>query len=126
MLQTGSFTVSSGVLRAAKAEIGGRVGRLERGQQRDAHQDRVVLAILRRQGASAAELQQVCFTGAWVSAIASSRSPVQLSPGDIDEALATVLSPLSPDEADTVQSTSFERTDALRTGLLDGLPACLR
>ena len=29
---------------------------------------------------AAAELQQVCFTGAWVSAIASSRAPVQLSP----------------------------------------------
>ena len=74
---------------------------------------------------AAAELQQVCFTGAWVSAIASSRSPVQLSPGDVDEALLTVLNPLSMDEADAVQSTSFERTDALRTGLLDGLPACL-
>ncbi|MCW2764585.1 MAG: putative protein of unknown function zinc metallopeptidase [Nocardioides sp.] len=75
---------------------------------------------------AAAELQQVCFTGAWVSAIASSRSPVQLSPGDVDEVLLTVLSPLSRDEAHAVQSTSFERTDALRTGLLDGLPACLR
>jgi Putative neutral zinc metallopeptidase len=74
---------------------------------------------------AAAELQQVCLTGAWVSAIASSRSPVQLSPGDVDEALLTVLSPLSTDEADAVQSTSFERTAALRTGLLDGLPACL-
>ena len=30
-------------------------------------------------------------------------------------------SPLSTDGADAVQSTSFERTDALRTGLLDGL-----
>ena len=75
---------------------------------------------------AAAELQQVCFTGAWISAIGTSRSRVQLSPGDIDEALLTVLSPLSTDEEDAVQSTSFERTDALRTGLLDGLPACLR
>jgi predicted metalloprotease len=74
---------------------------------------------------AAAELQQVCFTGAWVSAIESSTSRVQLSPGDIDEVLFTVLSPLSTDEADAVQSTSFERTDALRTGLLDGLRACL-
>ena len=73
-----------------------------------------------------AELQQVCFTGAWVSALASSRSPVQLSPGDIDEALLTVLSPLSTEEADAVESTSFERADALRIGLLDGLGACLR
>jgi predicted metalloprotease len=75
---------------------------------------------------AAAELQQVCFTGAWLSAIASSRSPFQLSPGDIDEALLTVLSPLSRDEAEAVQTASFERTDALRSGLLDGLPTCLR
>ena len=75
---------------------------------------------------AAAELQQVCFTGAWVSAIESSRSAVQLSPGDIDEVLFTVLSPHSTDEADAVQSTSFERADALRSGLLDGLSTCLR
>ena len=75
---------------------------------------------------AAAQLQQVCFTGAWLSAIASSRSPFQLSPGDIDEALLTVLSPLSRDEVEAVQSASFERTDALRSGLLDGLPTCLR
>ena len=74
---------------------------------------------------AASEVQQVCFTGAWVSAIASSRSPVRLSPGDVDEALFTVLSPLSTDEADAVLSTSFERADAFRAGLLDGLPACL-
>jgi predicted metalloprotease len=73
-----------------------------------------------------AELQRVCFTGAWISAIASDGSPVRLSPGDVDEALFTVLSPLSKDEADAVQNTSFERADAFRTGLLDGLPACLR
>jgi predicted metalloprotease len=73
-----------------------------------------------------AELQQVCFTGAWVSSIASSRSPVQLSPGDIDEALFAVLSPLSTNEARAVQSTSFERADAFRAGLLNGLPDCLR
>jgi len=74
---------------------------------------------------AASEVQQVCFTGAWVSAIAASRSPVRLSPGDVDEALFTVLSPLSMDEADAVQNTSFERADAFRAGLLDGLPACL-
>ncbi|GAA1152518.1 neutral zinc metallopeptidase [Nocardioides aquiterrae] len=73
-----------------------------------------------------AELQQVCFTGAWVAAIASSRSPVQLSPGDIDEVLLTVLTPLSTQEEHAVQSTSFERADALRTGVLDGLGACLK
>jgi hypothetical protein len=40
--------------------------------------------------------------------------------------LFAVLTPLSTDETKAVQSTSFERTDALRTGLLDGLAACLK
>jgi hypothetical protein len=71
------------------------------------------------------EVQQVCFTGAWVSAIASGRSPFHLSPGDVDEALFMVLSPLSTDEEHAVQSTSFERVDAFRAGVLSGLPACL-
>jgi predicted metalloprotease len=75
----------------------------------------------------AADLQQVCFTGAWVSSIVSdARSPVDLSPGDVDEVLLTTLTPLSPDQADEVESTAFERTDALRLGLLEGLASCTR
>jgi predicted metalloprotease len=72
-----------------------------------------------------AELQQVCFTGAWVSATASDpTSPNRLSPGDVDEALIAVLTPLARGEVDEVESTSFERADALRTGILRGLAAC--
>jgi hypothetical protein len=75
---------------------------------------------------AAAEPKEVCFTGVvWVSAIASCSSRVQLSPGEY-EALLTVLSPLPRTRRYAVQSTSFGRTDALRTGPLDGLPACLR
>jgi predicted metalloprotease len=73
-----------------------------------------------------AELQRVCFTGAWIAEIASGTSPVRLSPGDVDEVLVSVLSPLSPSEAPRVESTSFERTDALRAGLLEGLGACVK
>jgi predicted metalloprotease len=72
-----------------------------------------------------AELQQVCFTGAWVLSIASSSSPVHLSPGDIDEVLFTVLAPTSPNPTRDVKGTSFERTAALRRGLLSGLSACM-
>jgi predicted metalloprotease len=72
-----------------------------------------------------AELQQVCLTGAWVAALAAQPdSQVSLSPGDIDEGLITVLSPLSPEETSEVRGTSFERADAYRTGLLRGLTAC--
>jgi hypothetical protein len=35
-----------------------------------------------------------------------------------------VLSPLSPHQAREVLRSSFERADALRTGLLEGLSAC--
>jgi predicted metalloprotease len=73
-----------------------------------------------------AELQRVCFTGAWLADIASGDSAVRLSPGDVDEVLLSVLSPLSPGEKRRVESSSFERTDALRAGLLEGLGACVR
>ncbi len=72
-----------------------------------------------------AELQQVCLTGAWLSAIASdASSPVTLSPGDIDEALFVVLTPLALDRSAEVEGSSFERADALRTGLLGGVEGC--
>jgi hypothetical protein len=71
-----------------------------------------------------AELQQVCFTGSWVLSIASASSPVHLSPGDIDEVLFTVLTPTSPNQTREVKGSSFERTAALRRGLLSGLSAC--
>jgi predicted metalloprotease len=74
-----------------------------------------------------ADLQRVCFTGAWVSAIgADAASPVQLSPGDIDEVLMSVLTPLSPSAVQQVEGASFERTDALRRGLLQGIAGCRR
>ena len=72
-----------------------------------------------------AELQQVCFTGAWLSSLASHPDlPFRLSPGDLDEVLISVLSPLSPHQTGEVLRSSFERADALRTGLLEGLAAC--
>jgi predicted metalloprotease len=73
-----------------------------------------------------AELQRVCFTGTWIAEIASGTSSVRLSPGDVDEVLLSVLSPLSPTETRRVETTSFERTDALRAGLLEGLGACMK
>jgi hypothetical protein len=74
---------------------------------------------------SQVQLQQVCFTGAWLSTLASDRSSrVTLSPGDIDEALFAVLTPLSPTQVGEVRSSSFERADAFRKGLLRGLAGC--
>jgi predicted metalloprotease len=72
-----------------------------------------------------AELQQVCLTGAWVGSIgADNNAKVQLSPGDIDEVLFTVLTPLASDQTSQVIGTTFERADALRTGILNGIGSC--
>ena len=73
-----------------------------------------------------ARLGQVCATGAWLAAVGFERggAGVTLSPGDIDEALFAVLTPLSPSQGEAVRSSSFERAEALRTGLLGGLEAC--
>jgi len=74
----------------------------------------------------AAGLQADCFTGAWAAALAfPDRVPenvgVQISPGDLDEAVGAFLT-LDTDEED--QATAFERVAAFRSGFFDNLPAC--
>jgi hypothetical protein len=73
-----------------------------------------------------AGLQRDCFTGAWVSAIASSgAAQFLLSPGDLDKVLATILaSSFGPRGDPTHRGSAFERTEALRRGVLRGLTAC--
>jgi predicted metalloprotease len=74
----------------------------------------------------AAQLQQVCATGAWLSSVGSdSSAEVELSPGDIDEGLFAALSPLAPGQSEEVEGSSFERADAYRKGLLGGLERCV-
>jgi predicted metalloprotease len=77
----------------------------------------------------AAQLQEVCATGAWLAAVGSGKdgtgSGVQLSPGDIDEGLFAALSPLAPGQDKEVEGSSFERADAYRKGLLGGLDQCV-
>jgi predicted metalloprotease len=73
-----------------------------------------------------AGLQRDCITGAWVSAIASGAQPqLSLSPGDVDEVLgAIVASSFQPGAQSSDRGGAFDRTQALRTGLLEGLAAC--
>jgi predicted metalloprotease len=73
-----------------------------------------------------AGLQRDCFTGAWVSAIGSGEAAqLLLSPGDLDEVLLTILvTSFDPRSAPTSRGTAFERTEALRRGVLSGLSAC--
>jgi predicted metalloprotease len=70
-------------------------------------------------------LQQVCLTGAWLATVGSGQGrTVSISPGDIDEGLLAMLSPLSRSQAQQVEHTSFERADAFRAGLLRGFHSC--
>jgi predicted metalloprotease len=74
-----------------------------------------------------AALQRDCFTGAWVASIAAGSPDAlfSLSPGDIDEVLETILAGSIAPRTTTAQGGgAFERTDALRRGLLQGLAAC--
>jgi predicted metalloprotease len=73
-----------------------------------------------------AGLQRDCFTGAWISAIGSSGvAQLLLSPGDLDEVLLTILvTSFDPRVAPTNRGTAFERTQALRRGVLSGRSAC--
>jgi predicted metalloprotease len=65
-------------------------------------------------------LQRDCFTGAWVASVAGGDTALfTLSPGDVDEALATVLAVEEPETGG-----AFERAEALRIGILHGLAAC--
>jgi predicted metalloprotease len=67
-----------------------------------------------------AGLQRDCFTGAWVAALARGGAEQSLlSPGDVDEVLATIIAE-SSDAEQTDRGGVFERTKALRQGILGG------
>jgi predicted metalloprotease len=69
-------------------------------------------------------LQRDCFTGAWVSALAGNGlEDSLLSPGDIDEVLATIVASSSAGPQ-TDRGGAFERTAALRRGLFQGAGVC--
>jgi predicted metalloprotease len=68
-------------------------------------------------------LQADCLTGVWAFArfpdSGVPQSQLEMSPGDLDEGIMGFLAyPLA------AGGTVFDRTDALRTGFLDGYPGC--
>jgi predicted metalloprotease len=73
-----------------------------------------------------AGLQRDCFTGAWLNALAGNNLATSpLSPGDLDEALATVVfTSFGQGGIRIDRGGAFARAQALRTGVLGGLPAC--
>ena len=66
----------------------------------------------------AAELQAECFAGSWAGVLnAQTTGETALSPGDLDEALTTLVRLPG-------QAGAFERVKAVRTGFLNGFSAC--
>lgn len=81
------------------------------------------------------ELQRDCYTGAWLgnlynftiggAELAGRESELSLSPGDLDEAITTMLAiPSASAEQLGIEVTPFQRTDALRDGFFEGPAAC--
>ncbi|MEV6283773.1 neutral zinc metallopeptidase [Kribbella sp. NPDC051770] len=69
-------------------------------------------------------LQRDCFTGAWISALAGDGlEGTSLSPGDVDEVLASIVGGSAGPQAD--RGGAFERTAAMRRGLFEGVGACV-
>ncbi len=77
-----------------------------------------------------------CLTGAWVKTtvpLDNGRLPeprgaertVRVSPGDLDEAIQTIIAVADASSTDDVRGGVFEKIDAFRNGVLNGLDACL-
>jgi predicted metalloprotease len=76
----------------------------------------------------AATLQGDCLAGAWAEALLPPDPPDEyqlvLSPGDLDEAVAVLLTFRSADDRDR-QGPGFDRVRAFRRGVIRGPEACL-
>ncbi len=81
-----------------------------------------------------------CLAGGWVQTVIAVDTPgggtdlprpraegrtASVSPGDLDEAIQTVLMVSDPGSDDDVVGDAFEKIAALRTGVIDGTDACL-
>ncbi|GAA1355509.1 neutral zinc metallopeptidase [Saccharothrix algeriensis] len=77
----------------------------------------------------AAGLRTACLTGAWAGTTAEPSADLQLSSGDLDEAVAELLNDKSLIAADvngTVVPSGFARVEAFRDGFFDGSGLCTR
>ncbi|MEO9223085.1 MAG: neutral zinc metallopeptidase, partial [Mycobacteriaceae bacterium] len=71
-------------------------------------------------------LRSACYAGGYAAATTSQNSSLQLSPGDLDEAVSGLLTDgLAASDVNGVEAPSgFTRVQAFRTGVLDGAGAC--
>ena len=85
-------------------------------------------AVQQRRGQSATgrtgQLEVDCLAGSWTNNLltGSSAADIQLSPGDLDEAVAALLVFNRANESGAV--SGFDRIASYRTGVLQGLPGC--
>lgn len=73
-------------------------------------------------------LRNDCFSGAWVGVNVpptGDASIVELSAGDLDEAVVALIDTSDPADDTDLEGTAFEKVDAFRTGVLGGLAECL-
>ncbi len=77
-----------------------------------------------------------CLTGAWVNTTVpddrgnlpeprDADRTVRVSPGDLDEAIQTIIAVADASSTDDVHGGVFEKIDSFRNGVLNGLDACL-
>ncbi|MDG3012803.1 metallopeptidase [Rhodococcus sp. D2-41] len=91
---------------------------------------RFAIAVQRQGGAAItgaeAAVRGACLSGAWAGATATSPDGLQLSPGDLDEAVSELLSDgLAAADVDGRSVPSgFSRVDAFRAGVLGGRTLC--
>lgn len=71
-------------------------------------------------------LRSACYAGGYAAATTSNGASLQLSPGDLDEAVSGLLSDgLAASDVNGKEAPSgFTRVQAFRTGVLDGTAAC--
>ncbi len=71
-------------------------------------------------------LRSACYAGGYAAATSASGSSLQLSPGDLDEAVSGLLTyGLAASDVNGKEAPSgFTRVQAFRTGVLDGTRAC--
>jgi predicted metalloprotease len=76
-------------------------------------------------------LQDDCLAGAWARDLIPGQAEepndeqqTELSPGDLDEAVQSLIARADEHTDDNVVGSPFERVDAFRTGVLNGLPGC--
>lgn len=94
---------------------------------------RYALGIQKGVGASiatpSAGLRTACLVGAWAAVTAQPGQKLQLSAGDLDEAISDLLRPdglVAADVNGNRAASGFNRVEAMRLGYLQGSPICSR